>query len=358
MASDKSLHFGEFDLINTYFSRVNSSNRATQRFGKEILLGIGDDCALLEGPPTDSILAVTTDMLVENRHFFRDADPSLLGHKSLAVNLSDLAAMGAKPIAYTLSLALPSIDHTWLKGFSRGLHAIADRYECSLIGGDTTAGPLTISITALGVVPRNGALRRDAAHVGDDIWVSGEVGDARYVLGVLRQEWSGAAGWEHFLHRMHAPTPRVELGLKLRQIAHAAIDVSDGLLGDLRHILQASRANATIFVDQIPASLLLNKVSQDLRRSCTLRGGDDYELCFTAAPSESEKIERIGQELNLRLTKIGRITTDRFSSTPLQSTQNTPYGNFQLIDASGKELDSATTQQYVQSFDHFQTGSN
>jgi thiamine-monophosphate kinase len=354
MASLKSQQFGEFDLINTYFLRNSSAISAPNQEEVNVLLGIGDDCALLTPPPKDHIIAVTSDMLVENRHFFSDADPKLLGHKCLAVNLSDLAAMGAKPTAFTLSIALTHINHDWLAAFSEGLHAISDRFDCPLIGGDTTSGPLTISITAIGHLPKNTALKRSNAVVGDDIWVSGEVGDARYVLGILRGEWPTIAGYENFSHRMNAPEPRVDLGIALRGLAHAAVDISDGLLGDLQHILKASHCNAVIQIDQVPVSALFNTLGQDLRRLCSLRGGDDYEICFTAPTRHAAQIEAIGRNLNLRLTKIGQIT-EAMKDVDSANTSTHQFGRMHLIDQEGNSLDDAQTQIYLKSFDHFET---
>ncbi len=354
MASPKSQPFGEFDLINTYFLRNSSPNTASKQERAHVLLGIGDDCALLDSPPNDHILAVTSDMLVENRHFFSDTDPKLLGHKCLAVNLSDLAAMGAKPMAFTLSIALTQINHAWLAAFSEGLHALSDRFNCPLIGGDTTSGPLTISITAIGHLPKNNALKRSNALAGDDIWLSGEVGDARCILGIARGEWLPIPGSENFTHRMHAPEPRVDLGIALRGLAHAAIDISDGLLGDLQHILKASHCNASIQIDQVPVSTLLSNSSRELRRLCSLKGGDDYELCFTAPNANAPQIEAIGRALNLRLTKIGQIT-EAINKIESQSPSTPQFGRMRLIDQDGNSLDDKQTQIYLKSFDHFES---
>ncbi len=216
-------------------------------------LGIGDDCALLQ-PSPGMQLAISTDMLVEGRHFFARADPYQLGHKCLAVNLSDLAAMGAQPLAYTLALALPEANPDWLAPFAQGMFALADQHGCSLIGGDTTKGPLNICITIFGELPPGQALRRAAAQAGDDLWVSGTLGDARLALAGYTGEISlDKATLETAAQRMHAPTPRVALGLALRGVAHAAIDISDGLIGDLGHILKASGAGATVLADMLPA---------------------------------------------------------------------------------------------------------
>jgi len=294
------LMLSEFDLIANYFTRpVRHADRCA--------LGVGDDCALLT-PSPGMQLAVSTDMLVEGRHFFVAAEPTKLGHKCLAVNLSDLAAMGAKPLAFTLALALPEANPDWLAAFSSGLLALADLHDCELIGGDTTKGPLTICITVFGEVPLAAALRRDAAQVDDDIWVSGTLGDARLALagyrGELRLEPAAqqAAG-----ERMHAPSPRVALGLALRGIAHAAIDISDGLSGDLQHILDRSQVGASLQVDALPAGPILSRQAQMLRRNFCLAGGDDYELCFTAAPVKREQVLAAAQKVGVAVTRIGRI---------------------------------------------------
>ena len=287
----------EFELIDRYFTRPT----------KNATLGVGDDCALLDFKQATQ-LAISTDMLVAGRHFFADVNPYSLGHKALAVNLSDLAAMGAKPIAFTLALALPKADETWLNQFSQGLFVLADVYDCELIGGDTTAtdGPLTISISIFGETKK--ALRRDHAQVGDDIWVSHTLGDARLALAVLRKEIELSENDQgKIMPRLHIPQARIELGLALNTIAHAAIDVSDGLSGDLAHILKASHCGATICVDDIPVSDVLKKQPLATRYTFSLTGGDDYELCFTAAKKQRLAINQLAKKLQLPLTRIGRI---------------------------------------------------
>ncbi len=334
---------GEFDLIERFFK-----NRANQELKKhpEVLLGIGDDCALIAqeqsiGSNNLKDLAISTDMLVEGRHFLPNADPYLLGHKCLAVNLSDLAAMGARPLGFTLAIAMPEVKASWLEAFSNGLFDLANQHQCPLIGGDTTAGPLTISITVFGRVSGAAALSRNKAQVGDDIWVSHQVGDARLALGALSLEWPLSADELNAVSpRMHAPTPRVELGQKLLGIAHAAIDISDGLLGDLSHILNQSNVSAEVLIDQVPGSEVLNSKSLELQRLCKLTGGDDYELCFTASPEKSAAINALSTELGLALTKIGKITS---SSTQLIA----------LIDGDGHPLPPNLSAQYLKSFDHF-----
>jgi thiamine-monophosphate kinase len=302
---------GEFDLIERYFKRPTH----------KAALGVGDDCALLK--PTEGMqLAVSSDMLVEGRHFLSTVDPARLGHKALAVNLSDLAAVGAEPLAFTLALSLPRVDEAWLAGFSNGLLRLADAHGCELVGGDTTQGPLNICITVFGEVPPGDALLRQNAQVGDDIYISGTVGDARLALEVFRgtHTLSGEA-FEQARLRMEQPTPRVELGTALRAVANAAIDVSDGLLGDLGHILKRSGVGAQIdttwlqasghFGDaRLPAGItpVLADLPWNKRLEFALAGGDDYELCFTAPVNQRELVHAAAWETNTPITRIGRIT--------------------------------------------------
>jgi thiamine-monophosphate kinase len=296
-------------------------------------LGIGDDCALLT-PSAGMQLAISTDMLVEGRHFFPGADPEKLGHKCLAVNLSDLAAMGAQPLAFTLALALPEAKPDWLASFSKGLFALADRHDCELIGGDTTKGPLNICITIFGEIPFGKALRRADAHVGDDIWISDTLGDARLALAGLRNELElSDDALTHAAQRLHTPTPRVELGLALRDIAHAAIDISDGLIGDLGHILQASNLGATVDIDALPVGPMLAMQPVEMQRRFALAGGDDYELCFTAAPAQRDAIIGAAQAANISVTRIGCIET---------------APGLRLVDSMGKPV-----HLQLFSFDHF-----
>jgi thiamine-monophosphate kinase len=333
---------GEFDLIWRYFKAGSESMAQNQIH--QVLLGIGDDCALLQPDPAQS-LAITSDMLVEGRHFFANANPEWLGHKALAVNLSDLAAMGAKPIGFTLALALPHADSTWLAQFSQGLFRLAQQWQCPLIGGDTTQGPLTICITALGHVPNGAAITRSGAKVGDDIWVSGSLGDARLALGALRSEWPlDHNSLKAVLPRMHQPEPRITLGIQLRGIATSALDVSDGLLGDLGHILKASQVNAEVLIDQLPISRTLAEQAKRLRRQCAANGGDDYELCFTAPKGKRAEIESLSTAL-LPLTRIGSITSASNGAEPLLI----------LRDANGNLLTADDSKMLMQSFDHFKS---
>lgn len=330
----------EFDLIAEYFNRPRPV-RAT--------LGIGDDCALLT-PTAGMQTAISSDMLVEGRHFFAGADAQRLGHKSLAVNLSDLAAMGARPVGFTLALALPEADRGWLAAFSQGLFALADAHGCELVGGDTTKGPLNICITIFGELAPGEALRRDAARPGDDIWISGTLGDARLALAGYRREPGpgaqlgegsdgfGPADLDAAGARLHAPTPRVALGrlLAQRRIAHAAIDISDGLVGDLGHILKLSKAGATLDVDALPAGPVLARCAQPWRRAYTAAGGDDYELCFTAPASRRDAVLAAGASSGTAVTRVGRIEAE---------------AGLRLVDANGAPLSLQ-----LQGFDHFGGG--
>lgn len=316
----------EFDLIAQYFTRP-------PRRADRVALGVGDDCALL-APTPGMQMAISSDMLVEGRHFFPGAEPHALGHKCLAVNLSDLAAMGAQPVAFTLALALPDADPEWLAPFSAGLLALADLHGCELIGGDTTKGPRNICITVFGEVPPGQALRRDAAQAGDDIWISGTLGDARLALAAYRNELAlDEATLSAAAERMHSPTPRVALGQALRGIAHAAIDISDGMIGDLGHILKRSNAGATLDVDALPADPMLARQPQALRRRFALAGGDDYELCFTAPQGKRDAVLAAAQRACTPVTRVGSIDT---------------APGLRLLDADGIPL-----SMQLHSFDHF-----
>ncbi len=287
----------EFGLIRRHFTRPAPG----------ALLGVGDDAALLQ-PTPGHVLAVSTDMLVSGTHFFPDADPFLLGHKTLAVNLSDMAAMGALPRWATLAIALPAEEEDWLTQFSAGFFALAQQHNVALVGGDTTRGPLTLSVTILGEVPPDQALRRDGAQAGDDIWVSGELGAAALALAYLQGRVNLAdADYAVCARRLHQPQPRVALGLALRGIAHSAIDISDGLLADLGHILEASAVGAELDSEALPVSPPLREYRQT---RLALNGGDDYELCFTAVPQRRDAIEHLAVRLALPLTRIGRVTVE------------------------------------------------
>jgi thiamine-monophosphate kinase len=268
----------EFDLIRRYFAVHKPQHRFTQ-------LGIGDDCALLN-LPADYQLAVTADTMVENVHFFADVEPELLGHKLLAVNLSDLAAMGAEPFAVTLALTLPKIDHAWLQAFSQGFIQLAQQHQVDLIGGDTTSGPLTLTVQAMGAVPKGKALLRSNAKVGDFIYVTGQLGDAG--LGLKIKQGYICDNPAPVLARFNQPQPRVAQGLALRDVAHACIDISDGLAADLGHILEKSAVGASLDWDKLPLSAEVQRyIQQSGDWQLPLVAGDDYELCFTA-PAQSQ----------------------------------------------------------------------
>jgi thiamine-monophosphate kinase len=291
----------EFDLIAKHFTRATPG----------AVLGVGDDCALL-APSPGMHLAVSSDMLLEGRHFSPQDSPAGIGHKSLAVNLSDLAAMGATPRWAMLSIALPEADDAWLTAFARGFFRMADMHGIELVGGDTTRGALTISITVMGEVPPGQALRRDGAQAGDDVWVSGMLGSAAMALayrqGRLFMEQIDAA---KVLPALYLPTPRVALGIALRGIAHSAIDISDGLLGDLGHILERSHVGATLEFASLPTlPAVQGYLHEAVARDCVLAGGDDYELCFTAPASRRDAVQAAAAATGVAITRIGRITAE------------------------------------------------
>jgi thiamine-monophosphate kinase len=330
---------GEFDLIARYFKRP----------ARRAVVGVGDDCALLQLRP-DTQLAISSDMLVEGRHFFADVDPRTLGHKALAVNLSDLAACGATPLAFTLALSLPEVNQAWLAAFSQGLLALADAHGCELIGGDTTRGPLNICITVMGTVPvldgKSQALLRSGAQAGDDLYVSGSLGDARLALDALQGKLTLPAEVLATARvRLETPTPRVALGQALRGIASAAIDVSDGLLGDLGHILESSGVGATVHTDDV-VNLIAScastarvgdhfglELSAQQRYALVLSGGDDYELLFTAPADQRDAVRHASQHSQTPVTCIGHIHAER---------------GLRLLDQLGQPLANTFA-----SFDHF-----
>ncbi|HRE13820.1 MAG TPA: thiamine-phosphate kinase [Usitatibacteraceae bacterium] len=288
----------EFELIARYFTRP----------AQNAVLGVGDDCALVD-VSNGMDLAVSTDTMVSGTHFFPDVDPENLGHKALAVNLSDMAAMGAMPYWATLALTLPSVNHEWLERFAKGFFDLAEEFDVSLIGGDTTRGHLSMTVTIMGEVPAGAALRRSGARADHDVWVSGWLGDAALAMahrhGRLVLE---AADYYEAVMRLYEPTPRVNLGQGLRGLATAAIDVSDGLLGDLGHICKLSKVAAEVELDSIPVSAIGAK-HRGTKEGLTaiVAGGDDYELCFTAPPNARESIEEMGEMLGVPVTRIGRI---------------------------------------------------
>ena len=288
----------EFSLIDKYFTHRT----------RHTLLGVGDDAALIR-PRRGQVLAISADMLVEGRHFFKGADPEALGHKTLAVNLSDMAAMGATPRWATLALALPHVDARWLAAFSRGFMRLARAHNVDLIGGDTTRGPLNLCVQIMGEVPAAKALRRDGARAGNEVWVSGTLGEAALAvaarskkINITKQQLISAT------RRLDKPTPRVALGAALRGIAHSAIDISDGLLADLGHICERSGVCAEIDVDALPVSRALRplRFTREGQR-LLLAGGDDYELCFTASPKRHAAVLRAGIRAGVAVTRVGKI---------------------------------------------------
>ena len=321
----------EFDLIARYFSRKS----------KHAALGVGDDCALIN-PSPGMQLAISSDMLVEGRHFFNDVSPYSLGHKALAVNLSDLAACGATPVAFTLALALPAINEAWLQEFSRGLWALADAHGCELIGGDTTQGPLNICITVFGEVPHGRALLRSGAKAGDDIYVSGTLGDARLALEAMQGKLELPPDvLTQARLRLEQPTPRVALGMALRSIATSAIDISDGLAGDLGHILKASamgaRVDTELTINLVAACARIDwdrgQFDTQKQLKMVFSGGDDYELAFTAPPTARGAVQAASGSSQTPVTRIGVIQAEP---------------GLRLVDGSGQPF----TAQFT-SFDHF-----
>lgn len=292
----------EFELIARYFTRP----------ARRAVLGIGDDAALLRARAGHE-LAVSTDMLVAGTHFFTGADPRRLGHKALAVNLSDLAAMGAEPRWVLLSVALPEADDAWLRAFAAGFLGLARKHGVDLVGGDTTRGPLNLCVTIIGEVPRGQALRRDAARAGDEVWVSGVLGDAALAVAHGRKRLTLTSAQYARCHRaLELPRPRLALGAALRKLAHAAIDLSDGLVADLGHICERSALGADIGLERVPKGVAEARgIDATLAREAVLAGGDDYELCFTAHARAAPAIERIGRKLGLRLTRIGVMRRGR-----------------------------------------------
>jgi thiamine-monophosphate kinase len=332
------MSLGEFDVISRFFTRPPSFQHSA------VHVGVGDDCALLSVSP-GHVLTTSMDLLVAGRHFFPDVNPKHLGHKALAVNLSDLAACGAKPLAFLLGISLPRVDQTWLSEFSAGLFALADQHGCVLMGGDTTAcdGPVTISITVFGEVPVNRALLRSGARVGDGIYVSGQLGDARLALEHrLGKLTLPPTALQAALPSLELPIPRISLGIALRGIASACIDLSDGLYGDLQHVLAASRCGADLFQTSVLScsgvqSLLPADFSSSYLLQTVSSGGDDYELLFTAPDVHSHAIQAIAARLDTDLHRIGRIT-----ESP----------GIRMLDEQGVPL-----QVLCASFDHFSASS-
>lgn len=316
--------FGEFDLIEQFFSPTP----------RTAVVGVGDDCALLR-PRPGLDWAVSTDTLIEGRHFLSTVPPRRLGHKALAVNLSDLAACAAQPRAFTLALSLPRLDRTWLQELSEGMLALAAAWDIELVGGDTTAGPLSLTLTVMGDVPPGQALLRSGAAPDDIIWISGQLGMARLAL----EAFAGRVdlgGDEFALARRHMelPQPRVGLGLALRGVASSAIDLSDGLLGDLRHVMKASGLGAQLRWADLPQDSIVAGLPEPLRARCVLSGGDDYELLFTAAPSQTPRVLQASERCGVPVTPVGQMTRQR---------------SLAVVDEHGQPLEVSA----YAGFDHF-----
>ena len=306
---------GEFDLIERFFKRPAQLAHLTKP-SPHVNLGIGDDCALLQLGLNEQ-LAVSTDLLVEGRHFFADVNPRHLGHKALAVNLSDLAAMGAQSIGFTLALSLPSVQEEWLAEFSKGLLELADFYQCPLVGGDTTSGPLSICITVMGKVAKGEALKRSGAKIGDDIYITGALGWARLGLHCLQNQLAFEISSEErnkAILALEKPNPRILTGIAIRPFATSALDLSDGLSGDIQHILKASQVGAVLFEDQLAkcweACDYKQHLSTQQQAQWVLAGGDDYELCFTAPAQHRLALDNLRQQHPdlPNMLRIGQIT--------------------------------------------------
>jgi len=312
----------EFDIIERYFSRPTVHR-------DDVVLGIGDDAALLQ-VPADRQLAVAVDTLVAGRHFPTQATAFDIGWKALAVNLSDLAAMGASPAWATLSLTMPAADEVWLEGFANGFFQLAERYQVELVGGDTTRGPLSVTVQLHGLTERGKALRRAAARAGQKLFVTGTLGDAACALQALQAD--GKINPD-LLQQLNRPEPRVDFGLALAGTGAAAIDISDGLLADLGHILDASQCGATLWVDRLPRSPALDSMQDTEVLACQLYGGDDYELCFSVDAEQAEQLNRSAQQQQLPVTEIGVIESQagircRRDDGSLYTPQGTGFDHF------------------------------
>jgi thiamine-monophosphate kinase len=319
----------EFDLIARYFTRALPRGRS------DIAVSVGDDCALLV-PASGEQLAVSTDMLIEGVHFLSSVDAGALGHKSLAVNLSDLAACGAEPRCFLLALGLPQVDERWLSAFASGLFALADAHGCTLVGGDTTRAPggVTIAVTVVGAVASGCALVRSGARARHDLWVSGTLGDAALGLAIRKGAASApAADAAGAIERLERPQPRVALGRALIGIASAAIDVSDGLLGDLGHVLARSGVGAEVWWNDVPRSKAVRAQAEPQQMQWALGGGDDYELLFTAPADRRDTVEAAATQAGVAVSRIGTVTST---------------GRLVVVDADGRALDTA-----LHGFDHF-----
>jgi thiamine-monophosphate kinase len=303
----------EFDLIKRFFAE-----QSVQR--KDVLLGVGDDCAIVTTDEKHHI-AVTTDTLVAGVHFFEDAEPRSIGHKAIAVNLSDLAAMGAEPAWVSLAVTLPSVDENWLKEFAAGVFELTEYYNVKLIGGDTTSGPLSITVTAQGLTPTTKHLARSGATAGDWIYVTGELGDAALALRYLQGKLDVDSAYrDQILTKLHYPKPKILAGQLIREYASAAIDLSDGLIGDLNHICNASNVGANLVIDAIPLSkAMLDSVSHEQAVKLALAGGDDYELLFTVSEDNKVGVETALNNAGVKHYCIGQLNGTAKITTTLNN---------------------------------------
>jgi thiamine-monophosphate kinase len=294
---------GEFDLIHRYFERPIEQRQ-------DVIVGIGDDGAVVRVPPGVE-LVLTSDTLVAGVHFSEDIPPEDLGYKVLAVNLSDLAAMGARPAWATMALTLPQAEEAWLAAFAQGFFELAQRFSVALIGGDLTRGPLSITVQMHGFVPEGRALRRSGAQAGHYIYVTGTLGDAALALTPRLAELTDTYR-PYLLGRLYRPSPRISEGMILRAIASSAIDISDGLIADLGHILETSHVGAVLEVDRLPLSTALQKIKdKKYGWELALAGGDDYELCFTLPPEHQAVLESKRSDFACTVSCIGRIEAER-----------------------------------------------
>lgn len=316
----------EFDIIREYFSQLTPPR-------PDVVLGVGDDCALLAVPPGRE-LAVSMDTLVEGRHFSPGAEPQALGHRCLAVNLSDLAAMGAEPAWVTLALTLPAADSDWLAGFARGFGALAREHGMQLVGGDTTRGPLSITVQVHGLVPPGQALRRDGARPGDLVYVSGTLGDAGLALLAAQGLYVDPDQLGFLRRRLHRPEPRLQTGLALRGLASAAIDLSDGLGSDLRHIGERSGLGATLYADRLPVSAgVAGYIADSGDWALPLSAGDDYELCLTVPAARQGEVDALAATLPGGLSWVGMME---------------PVPGLRVVLPDGRQQDDVPT-----GYDHF-----
>jgi len=313
------MSLNEFDIIQQYFSQLT-------RPRNDVITGIGDDCALLV-PEAGKILAVSTDTLVAGRHFLADVDPASLGHKCLAVNLSDLAAMGAEPCWVSLALTLPEVDENWLENFAQGFAQLAEKHNLQLVGGDTTSGPLAITLTVHGQVEADAVLTRNGARPGDLICVTGRLGRAALTLNQLL---NGAAVTEKARMALERPEPRVAVGIALQGLATACIDISDGLMADLGHICLASKLKALVDTSAVPGPE--NTLDQETRLDLALTGGDDYELCFTFPEKHKDRLLQIAQQTEVSISVIGRMHEGQ---------------GIEIFDESGQMMEMPAQQGYM-----------